>query len=151
MRVMRSFPSIESQLRAARKDAGLTQPELAELVGISVQAISNLERGEAKPKAETLHRIAQATKKPMDWFFSDPSRPLSLLPALMAAAVEGAANMPDPVEQVPEDTDSDRLDRIERFLARLDGRMERIEHALVDIAAGLREESEEGGSAYGVA
>jgi len=139
------------RVRAAREAAGMSQEQLADVVGVTRNTVYNLESESTKPKADTLWRIAQATGKPLDWFFQDPSRPLSLLPALMAAAVEGAANMPDPVEQVPEDTDSDRLDRIERFLARLDGRMERIEHALVDIAAGLREESEEGGSAYGVA
>lgn len=139
------------RVRAAREAAGMSQEQLADVVGVTRNTVYNLESESTKPKADTLWRIAQATGKPLDWFFQDPSRPLSLLPALMAAAVEGAANMPDPVEQVPEDTDSDRLDRIERFLARLDGRMERIEHALVDIAAGLREEREEGGSAYGVA
>jgi len=139
------------RVRAAREAAGMSQEQLADVVGVTRNTVYNLESESTKPKADTLWRIAQATGKPLDWFFQDPSRPLSLLPALMAAAVEGAANMPDPVEHVPEDTDSDRMDRIERFLARLDGRMERIEHALVDIAAGLREEIEEGGSAYGAA
>lgn len=139
------------RVKAAREAAGMSQEQLADAVGVTRNTVYNLESESTKPKADTLWRIAQATGKSLDWFFQDPSRPLNLLPALMAAAVEGAANMPEPIGQVPEANEPDRLDRIEFLLERLDGRMERIEHALVDIAAGLREESEEGGSAYGAA
>ena len=73
----------------------------------------------------------------------------------MAAAIEGAATMqakpPQEDEVLPpapaRTAQPDRLEYVERILERLDGRMERIEHALVDIAAELRQQGSEGDSA----
>ena len=42
----------------ARKDAGLTQQELAKRTGIAQSDISKLERGNANPSLRTLQRLA---------------------------------------------------------------------------------------------
>jgi tetratricopeptide (TPR) repeat protein/transcriptional regulator with XRE-family HTH domain len=48
-------------LRAGRRAAGLSQQELAERAGLSVRAISNLERARARwPHPDTVHRLAGA-------------------------------------------------------------------------------------------
>ncbi|WP_329385936.1 helix-turn-helix domain-containing protein [Streptomyces sp. NBC_01351] len=47
-------------LRGARERVGLTQEVLAERSGLSARAIGNLERGRAKPRADSLRRIVQA-------------------------------------------------------------------------------------------
>src|SRR5512135_174975 len=50
-----------ARLRACRRSAGLSQQELAERAGVSVRAISNLERDRARwPYRDTLHRLADA-------------------------------------------------------------------------------------------
>lgn len=60
-----------SRVRQARIDCGLTLQQLAEAVGISVQALGNVERENAQPSAPNLWRIAQATKRDIAWFFQD--------------------------------------------------------------------------------
>ncbi len=46
------------KIRRLREDAGLTQGELGERVGVSMNMISHVELGIKKPSAETLKRIA---------------------------------------------------------------------------------------------
>jgi len=48
------------QLRRLREKAGLTQGELAERAGLSVQAISALEKGFRSPSWDTVQRLAVA-------------------------------------------------------------------------------------------
>lgn len=47
-------------IKKVRLQAGLTQAELAERLGVTPQAISQYERGVKKPKYETIRRIADA-------------------------------------------------------------------------------------------
>lgn len=58
-----------SRLAQARAEAGLTQEELAQKAKVSVFSIGKYERGERSPRGPRLRRIAQATKKPIEWFF----------------------------------------------------------------------------------
>ncbi|SDX77404.1 NB-ARC domain-containing protein [Amycolatopsis xylanica] len=54
-------PDLAELLRAARRTAGLTQEELAERSGISVRAISDLERGRARaPQRRTVEALVTA-------------------------------------------------------------------------------------------
>lgn len=48
------------RLRYLRRDRDLTQEQLAELVDLSVNAISLLERGRTSPSFETLVNLAKA-------------------------------------------------------------------------------------------
>ncbi len=48
------------RLRYLRRDRNLTQEQLAELTGRSVNAISMLERGLTSPSLETVVKLAQA-------------------------------------------------------------------------------------------
>ncbi|MEW5994801.1 MAG: helix-turn-helix transcriptional regulator [Candidatus Zixiibacteriota bacterium] len=54
-----------TQLRAIRKQRGLTQEQLAELIDRSVDAVSNMERGISLPSYETLGRLADKMGVPM--------------------------------------------------------------------------------------
>jgi DNA-binding XRE family transcriptional regulator len=50
-----------ARLCAYRRSAGLSQAELAEQSGLSVRAVSNLERGRTRcPHPETVHQLADA-------------------------------------------------------------------------------------------
>ncbi len=64
----RSKPTIfGSRLKRLRKAAGLTQEELAEVAGISVRGLSDLERGViGAPRLETLALLAKALHLSMD-------------------------------------------------------------------------------------
>src|SRR5262249_2685837 len=62
-RVMKSGPhgSFGTQLKALREAAGFTQEELATIAGLSVHAISALERGERRrPHVETVRALSAA-------------------------------------------------------------------------------------------
>jgi len=48
------------RLRYLRRDRDLTQEQLAELIDLSVNAISLLERGRTSPSFETLVKLAKA-------------------------------------------------------------------------------------------
>lgn len=49
----------QRQIRAARNLVGWTQARLASAAGLSVTAFNNIERGNARPRGETLKRIEQ--------------------------------------------------------------------------------------------
>lgn len=58
------------RLRELRKQKGLTQEQLAEAAQISVEFLSNMERGVNAPSFETLERLAQALKVPIKELFT---------------------------------------------------------------------------------
>lgn len=74
----------ESDLRAvgariaeARRESGLTQDELSDLVGVGMRQIQYYEAGESNPY-RTLRRIAEATGKSIGWLLhGDPATELS--------------------------------------------------------------------------
>ena len=53
---------LRRDLVRARRAAGLTQPEVAERMGISQQAVSKIERYDSDPKLSTLRRYAHAVE-----------------------------------------------------------------------------------------
>lgn len=57
------------RLRHLRRQKDLTQEQLAEAVGISVEFLSNIERGINAPSFETLERLAAVLQLPFDAFF----------------------------------------------------------------------------------
>ena len=63
---------IAAQVNAARVSKKLTQSELASRIERSVEAVSNIERAVSMPTLETLHRIGEATGKPLVFFFRLP-------------------------------------------------------------------------------
>lgn len=56
-----------SRIREARVEAGLTQEELAELIGVGTRQMQYYESGDSNPY-RTLRRIAEATGKSIGWF-----------------------------------------------------------------------------------
>lgn len=49
-------------IRTRRNELGVTQMKLAELTGCSLQAIGNVERGQANPSLIMVYRISDALK-----------------------------------------------------------------------------------------
>jgi transcriptional regulator with XRE-family HTH domain len=54
------FAAVAEKVAERRQDKGLSQRELAELVGTTQSAIARLERGGRPPRIDTLLRIADA-------------------------------------------------------------------------------------------
>lgn len=50
--------TIGNNIKARRKTLKVTQPQLAELAGVSVNTLYKIERGQANPTMETLDKIA---------------------------------------------------------------------------------------------
>ena len=53
----------ESTLKRLRKEAGLTQRELAELAGVSQAHIAKIERGRVDPRLSTVNKLLQVLTK----------------------------------------------------------------------------------------
>lgn len=66
------------RLKALRKQRGLTQEDLADLIDRSVDAVSHIERGISLPSYETLGRLAEVLDVALtdlsDWYKVDPSQ-----------------------------------------------------------------------------
>jgi len=55
----------------ARKEAGLSQRELGEKIGLTDKAISAYEKKRATPTVQTLRDIGKVTYKPISYFIND--------------------------------------------------------------------------------
>jgi len=61
----RIYGLLGKQIRAARQEAGLTQDELAQKVGLTRTSITNIEQGQQRIHIHTLYKIAQVLNKPI--------------------------------------------------------------------------------------
>lgn len=57
-----------SRIRQARREARLSQSELADKITAHVTSISDWERGIHEPTVRHMASIARETDKPLDWF-----------------------------------------------------------------------------------
>lgn len=62
--------NIGKRIRQLREEAGLSLRGLADLCGLSFNAISRIEHGENSPTVATLHRLASALNVPITDFFT---------------------------------------------------------------------------------
>jgi transcriptional regulator with XRE-family HTH domain len=69
-----SEPTVGTRLRSFRDQRGLSLRALAEICGLSTNAISLIERGENSPTVSTLHRLASALKIPITDLFQDETK-----------------------------------------------------------------------------
>lgn len=67
-----AVPPIEvrHRLRIAREYAGLEQDELAELIGVSRNTVSNAEKGRVHPRKITINAWALACGVPASWIWT---------------------------------------------------------------------------------
>ena len=62
---------IAGQVRSRRKAQGMRQAQLAEAIGKTSEAISNIERAKSLPALDTLMAIAEALGVPLREFFPE--------------------------------------------------------------------------------
>jgi transcriptional regulator with XRE-family HTH domain len=60
---------IVQKIKEARKERGLTQQDLANYLGKTSAAISELERGKVQVSAGDLYQLAQLLTKPIEYFY----------------------------------------------------------------------------------
>lgn len=63
-------PIISKRVCRARLEAGLSQEDLADAIGVSQGVVQHYERGRMEIKASRLYAIACVLRKPIDWFFA---------------------------------------------------------------------------------
>jgi transcriptional regulator with XRE-family HTH domain len=84
---------VGTRIRLQRIMRGLTQSELAELVGISFQSVQKYERGENRVSASRLHEFAAALGVSEQFFFdgigSTDGAPAESVPEPGVSALEG--------------------------------------------------------------
>ncbi|EGD59945.1 putative transcriptional regulator [Novosphingobium nitrogenifigens DSM 19370] len=68
------------QIRALRRDRGLTLAHLAETTGLSLGLVSQIERGLSEPSVKALHLLASALGVTVGWFFRDDGEREDTLP-----------------------------------------------------------------------
>ena len=61
--------SFGKRLKQLRKERGITQEKLADMTGLSVESISNIERGLFGPKFDNLEKIAAALEMDVKLLF----------------------------------------------------------------------------------
>lgn len=61
--------AVGAKIKTLRKVRGMTQPDLANAIDRSIDALSNLERGLSLPNFETLERLSGALDVPVKEFF----------------------------------------------------------------------------------
>lgn len=64
------------RLRKAREDAGLSQAELAEQIGISRNTVGNAELGDRTPLNVTMRAWAAVTGVPLEWLETGRTTPV---------------------------------------------------------------------------
>jgi len=62
---------IVKRIKQARTERGLTQQDLANHLGRTAAAISELERGKVQVSASDLYQIAQLLNKPIEYFYGE--------------------------------------------------------------------------------
>lgn len=74
--------TLGDRIAKARRRAGLEQPELGALMGVSRQMVSKWERDVTEPRPSQVERIADATSVPYAWLVgADPRSRCFIAPA----------------------------------------------------------------------
>ncbi len=68
-----------SQIKKIRKSRNLTQEQLAEMIGIEVPSLSNIETGKFAPSVENLQKLSQALSVDLWEFYYFNAKPHELM------------------------------------------------------------------------
>jgi quercetin dioxygenase-like cupin family protein/DNA-binding XRE family transcriptional regulator len=71
--ISRKRPLVGGQIRRRRRDRGLTLSAVADLTGLNIGYLSQVENDKASPSLETLSSLAAALDVPIAWFLLDSS------------------------------------------------------------------------------
>lgn len=111
---------VGKRLRELREERGLTQAQLAGLLGKSVETISNFERGKVVTSLLTLNQLAGHFGVAVGEFLSDVP-----IPSLQAHRSDAAAKVFNAADLLPEDDLEIVAGLVEVLLARRRHKVER--------------------------
>ena len=100
--------TIGEQIQAARKDKGMTQETLAEIMNVSRQAVSHWETNRTMPDAETLIRLSKTLEYSFGMISPDQT------PVTASEDKQEDATPESPVSSISEASDSDLPDKRSR-------------------------------------
>ena len=106
---------VGGRVRERRIMLGLTQQQLADLIGVTYQQAHKYERGLNRISAGRLYEIAQVLKVPVSWFFeglAEESRTAEMTPR-QRMCLELARNF----AQIPNERHQEALSQLARALA----------------------------------
>ncbi len=108
------------RLRRARRQANLTQEEVAERAGVYRNTISGYETGRVRPSTLALNMLATIYGKPVEWFFGGQEEPQAHAEHLDAEAPDSPSTAGSPsgilsLDQVRQEF-SARFDRLETYI-----------------------------------
>ncbi|MBU9728081.1 helix-turn-helix domain-containing protein [Diplocloster modestus] len=66
---METIEKPKIRIAAARINAGLTQREFAQRIGVNLSTITNWENGKTEPNVTQLRKISEISGIPMDFIF----------------------------------------------------------------------------------
>lgn len=105
---------LNDKIWVCRKKAGLSQEALAEKIGVSRQAISKWETGEASPEITKLPLLARTFGVTADWLLDDEAEFEEDAPE-----EESPDEPPAPAQAVPAQTYPEWIDHLPGFLGRM--------------------------------
>ena len=77
------------KIKRLRQQKGITQEKLAELIGIEVSSMSNIETGKYAPSIETLQKLSEVLDaKPWEFYYFDEISPDEMKQELIKALDE---------------------------------------------------------------
>ena len=96
--------TIGANIKRLRNEKGMTQKDLASVLGVSYQMVQSWERGARNPKRETLEKIAAALG--VSWLDLMPEEVLNAntIDAFAATSKENAALARDVAQHLPDET-----------------------------------------------
>ena len=65
---------VAARIRAARKSTGMTMLAFSKMIGVAYQQVQKYEAGKNRVSPDRLQKIADATGKPITYFFADIGR-----------------------------------------------------------------------------
>ena len=99
--------NFSNNLYSIRKQAGMSQEELAERLNVSRQAISKWERGEAQPDTDNLIAIAELFDVSLDWLVRSEDNRAETVEATVAETKKSDDNDEDEDDEDEDDEDED--------------------------------------------
>ena len=102
--------NFSNNLYSIRKQAGMSQEELAERLNVSRQAISKWERGEAQPDTDNLIAIAELFDVSLDWLVRSEDNRAEAVEATAAETKKSDDNDENENDQDEDDEDEDDED-----------------------------------------
>ncbi len=123
---------VAARLRQRRVEMGLTQQQLAELIGVTYQQAHKYERGLNRISAGRLFEIAQVLDVPVSFFFDDTD-------PVRAPAMGGFAEPPAEAFEADPLHKEERIELVRAYFAIEDATVRR---RLLDLAKALAAESD---------